>query len=129
MYIWVSIAYLELPMSDTPDTMLCFAGLVGSVSVGSFISSNYFDPKEPLSLLQMYLVILLWFTQNSAAAVFDPWLKYTSSSPGVGAVYLLLAELTADTYGLTWVFSILAIMAYSFSEFEETLLPPSIFLW
>ena len=116
-------------MPATPETVICFSYLVGYVSIGSFISSITFDSNEPLYLLPIYLVIVIQVTQNSAAAVFDPGVKYTSSSPGVGAVYLFLAELTADTYGLTWFFSILAIVAYSFSEFEETLLLPSIFLW
>ena len=91
-------------MSATPDAVICFDGLVGSVSVGSFISSIAFDPKEPLSLLPIYMAGLIRVTPNSAAAVFDPWVKYTSSSPGVGSVYSLLVELTAAASGLTNLF-------------------------
>ena len=106
--------YSALLMSATPETVLCFAGLVGSVSIGSFISPIAFYPKEPLYLLPMYLTSLLRVTPNSTATVFDPWVKYTSSSPVVGAVYSLLVELTAAASGLTCFIFILAIVAYSF---------------
>ena len=103
-------------MSAIPETVLCFAGFVGSVGVGSFIFSISLDPKEPLSLLPTYLAILLQIAPNSAAAVFNPWVKYTSSSAGLGFVYSLLVEVTAAAYGLNRSFFILAIVAYSFSD-------------
>ena len=114
MKIWVSIAYLASPMSAIPETRLCFAGLIGSVSRGSSIFFIAFEPKEPLYFLTMYLASLLRVTPYCATLLFDPWVNYTSSGPGIGAVYSLLVKLTTVASGLTHFIFILAIVDYSF---------------
>ena len=112
------IGMLHVTLSSSTRTSVSFGGVefsilysqmgsTGLTSVGCAIFSINLDPIEPLSLLPICMESFLLKIPNSAASLLFPWVNYTSSSPGVCAVNLIVGVTAAAVFMFLFLLYIL----------------------